>query len=279
MESYFQVDAFADQAFKGNSAGVIITESELSRELMQKIATQNNLPATAFIWFTNSEFKLRWFTMKRELSLCGHATLASAHVLFSKGFVKIKNKIHFITGKGDLYAGVQNGWITMDFPVSGFEPVEIPQNLRSLFSSKFRSGFLTEDRLLIELTDEAAVRDFIPDMNILAEYKCIITAQADKESPYDFVSRFFNMPDGISEDAVTGSSHCSLAPFWAARLGKKKLLAFQASSRGGELKLELDNQRVLISGQAVTVIEGKYLPLIQKALQNNLNLSSLRIDS
>jgi PhzF family phenazine biosynthesis protein len=270
MDSYFQVDAFAGQAFNGNSAGVIITESELSPETMQTIATQNNLPATAFIWLTNSEFKLRWFTMKRELPLCGHATLASAHVLFSKGFVKTNNKIHFVTGKGDLYAWFQNGWITMDFPISGFESVEIPQNLKSLFSSTFRSGFITQDRFLIELADEAAVRKFIPDINALAQYKCIVTAQADKESPYDFVSRFFDLPDGLLEDAVTGSSHCSLAPFWAARLGKKKLLAFQASSRGGELKLELDDQRVLISGQAVTVIEGKYLPLIQKALQNNL---------
>src|SRR5450432_2500756 len=151
MDSYFQVDAFAGHAFNGNSAGVIITESELSPELMQKIATQNNLPATAFIWLTNSEFKLRWFTMKRELPLCGHATLASAHVLFSKGFVQAENKIHFITGRGDLSAWFQNGWITMDFPAYSCAPVEIPQDLKTLFSGKFKSGFLTQDKFLVEL--------------------------------------------------------------------------------------------------------------------------------
>src|SRR5664279_755291 len=172
MESYFQVDAFAGQAFKGNSAGVILTESELSPELMQKIATQNNLPATAFIWFTNSECRLRWFTMKHELSLCGHGTLASAHVLFSKGFVKTENKIHFVTRQDDLYAWFQNGWITMDFPVSSYRSVEVPQKLKSLFSSEFRSGFLAQDRFLIELADEAAVRNFVPDINALAQYKC-----------------------------------------------------------------------------------------------------------
>jgi predicted PhzF superfamily epimerase YddE/YHI9 len=151
MESFFQVDAFTNRPFSGNSAAVIITESGLSPEKMQKIAIQNNLPATAFIMFTNPGFELRWFTVKHELPLCGHATLASAHVLFSKGFVQAENKIHFITGRGDLSAWFQNGWITMDFPAYSCAPVEIPQDLKTLFSGKFKSGFLTQDKFLVEL--------------------------------------------------------------------------------------------------------------------------------
>jgi PhzF family phenazine biosynthesis protein len=268
-ESFFQVDAFTDKPFAGNTAGVIITESEWSPEIMQKIATQNNFPATAFIQFSNSGIKLRWFTAKHELVLCGHATLASAHVLFSKGMVPSGNKIHFTAGKADLYAWYENGWITMDFPAYPCEAIELPEELKSVFTDKFKSAYYTQDKFLIELDNENAVRSFIPDLNALTKHKCIITARASTDSPYDFVSRFFDLPDGIAEDAVTGSAHCSLATFWAARLGKNQLNAFQASSRGGELKLVLDHSRVLISGQALTIIEGSYLPFIQKGLQNN----------
>jgi PhzF family phenazine biosynthesis protein len=269
MESFFQVDAFSHKPFAGNTAGVIITESEWSPEVMQKSDTQNGLPATAFIQHVNDGFNLRWFTVKKELALCGHATLASAHVLFSKGIVPAGNKIHFRTAQTDLYAWYENDWLTMDFPAYACEPAEIPKELKSLFADKFKSGFFTQDKFLIELDNEAAVRDFVPDPDVLTHYKCIITAGTNEKSSYDFVSRFFDLPDGILEDAVTGSAHCSLATFWSTRLGKNHLHAFQASSRGGELKLKLDQQRVLISGQALTVIEGRYLPFIQKALQKN----------
>lgn len=269
MESFFQVDAFTHKPFAGNTAGVIITESEWSPETMQTIATENNLPATAFVNFNNTGIQLRWFTVKKELALCGHATLASAHVLFSKGMIPAGNKIHFKTGKADLYAWSENDWITMDFPAYPCEAVEVPQELKSIFAEKFKSGYFTQDKFLIELENENAVRNFIPDPNALTKYKCIITARANANSPYDFVSRFFDLPDGIPEDAVTGSSHCSLATFWSSSLGKNQLHAFQASSRGGELKLVLDHQRVLISGQALTIIEGSYLPFIQKEPHKN----------
>ena len=167
----------------------------------------------------------------------------------------------------------------MDFPAYPCEPTEVPQELRSMFAEKFKSGYFTQDKFLIELENENAVRNFIPDLNALAKHKCIITAQANTDSPYDFVSRFFDMPEGIPEDAVTGSAHCSLATFWSARLGKNQLHAFQVSSRGGELKLVLDQQRVLISGQALTIIEGRYLPFIQKGPEKNQIFSRLRIDS
>ena len=263
MESFFQVDAFAAKPFAGNTAGVIIMESEWTPETMQKIATQNNLPATAFMQISNGIIKLRWFTAKKELALCGHATLASAHVIFSKGIMPAGNKIHFKTGKADLYAWYENGWVTMDFPAYPCEAVEIPSKLKSMFAGKLKSCNYTQDKFLIELENENAVRHFVPDFTTLTEHKCIITAKTDSGSRYDFVSRFFDLPDGIPEDAVTGSAHCSLATFWSEKFGKNQLNAFQASARGGELKLVLGHQRVLISGQAQTIIEGNYLPFIQ----------------
>jgi predicted PhzF superfamily epimerase YddE/YHI9 len=279
MESFFQVDAFTDKPFAGNTAGVIITESEWSQEFMQTIATQNNLPATAFVQFSDSLIKLRWFTARKESALCGHATLASAHILFSKGMIPAGQRVHFTTRKADLYAWYQNGWITMDFPAFDCETAEVPPDLGSCFTEKFKGGYYTQDKFLIELEDESAVRKFIPEGNAFSKYKCIITAKTDTGSPYDFVSRFFDLPEGIPEDAVTGSAHCSLATFWSPRLGKKTLYALQASLRGGELKLKLDDQRVQISGQAVTIVEGRYLPFIQKEPQKNSIFSTLRIDS
>ena len=246
---------------------------------MQTIATQNNLPATAFMYFDNGSIQLRWFTAKKELALCGHATLASAHVLFSNGLIPAGKKAHFKAGEADLYAWHEDGWITMDFPAYPCKTVDLPQELISFFGKKFKSVWYTQDKFLIELENENAVRDFIPDFNALAGYKCIITATTGADSPYDFVSRFFDLPDGIPEDAVTGSAHCGLATFWSSRLGKNKLNAFQASARGGELKLLLQDQRVLISGQALTIIEGSYLPFIQKEEQKNQIFSRLRIDS
>jgi len=269
MESFFQVDAFTHKPFAGNTAGVIITEAEWSPETMQTIASQNNLPATAFMYFNNGSIRLRWFTAKKELALCGHATLASAHVLFSKGMIPEGNKVHFKTRKADLYAWYDNGWITMDFPAYPCEAVETPEELKAVFGEKSKSVYYTQDKFLIELEDENAVRNFMPAFNAITNYKCIVTAKAGANSSYDFVSRFFDLPDGIAEDAVTGSAHCSLATFWSSRLGKNKLNAFQASSRGGEIKLTLNNQRVLISGQALTIIEGRYLPFIQKESQKN----------
>ena len=269
MESFYQVDAFAHKPFSGNTAGVIIMESPWSPEIMQAVATQNNLPATAFVHLNNGDIQLRWFTMKKELVLCGHATLASAHVLFSNGMIPAGNKIHFKTGVADLYAWFENDWITMDFPAYPCKAVVIPEELKSIFGEKFVSGYFTQDKFLIELENEQAVRNFVPDPKALAKHKCIITARANTDSSYDFVSRFFDLPEGIPEDAVTGSAHCSLATFWSARLGKNQLNAFQASARGGELKLILNDQRVLISGQALTIIEGRYLPFIQKGQQKN----------
>jgi PhzF family phenazine biosynthesis protein len=259
MHSFFQVAAFAGDPFSGNMAAVIILHSSKSRENMQKIATQNNLPATAFVRAADDGFSIRWFTPNNELTLCGHATLASAHILFELGLATKGSKIHFTAGKNDLWACWNNGLITMDFPIFHYQPDSIPIVLKSFFSSAVLSTFRTQDRYLIELIDEDSVRNLIPDFTLLRPYKCIVTARCASGSRYDFVSRYFNGPDGVPEDAVTGSSHCSLAPFWSERMKKNKLTAYQASPRGGELILELQNQQVLISGQAVTVVDGRWM--------------------
>jgi len=259
MHSYFQVAAFARDPFSGNMAAVIILHSILSGEHMQKIASQNNLPATAFVRVAETGFSIRWFTPQNELTLCGHATLASAHILFELGLVTKGSKIHFIAGKNDLWASWNNGLITMDFPIFQNQPTSIPPVLKSFLSSAVISTFRTQDRYLIELKDEDSVRNLVPDFALLSPYKCIVTARCAPGSRYDFISRYFNGPDGVPEDAVTGSSHCSLTPFWSGRLKKNILTAYQASPRGGELTLELQNQQVRISGQAVTVVDGKWM--------------------
>jgi predicted PhzF superfamily epimerase YddE/YHI9 len=147
----------------------------------------------------------------------------------------------------------------MDFPVTHYEPAFLPRVLETFFASAVISTYRTQDRYLIELNDEDSVRNLIPDFALLSTYKCIVTARSKPGSRYDFISRYFNGPDGIPEDAVTGSSHCSLTPFWSERMKKNKLTAYQASPRGGELTLELQNQRVLISGRAVTIVNGQWM--------------------
>jgi|KBSMisStaDraftv2_1062788.scaffolds.fasta_scaffold16107_4 PhzF family phenazine biosynthesis protein len=259
MNSFFQVDAFAGKPFTGNTAGVVIAGSAMEPAFMQKLATQNSLPATAFAWPVNGAFAIRWFSVKHELSLCGHATLATAHVLFTKGLAKAKHPLHFESGKGDLWASAEDGWITIDLPSYTSEPQEMPEELKACFPSHVRGAFRTQGKWLIEMTTEAAVREYVPDFQRLLPYQCIITARGRGGSRYDFISRYFAGPDGVSEDAVTGSAHCSLGPFWAERLSKNKLEAYQASPRGGELKLAVNSHRVLISGQAISVIEGKLM--------------------
>jgi len=151
MNSFFQVDAFTYKPFAGNTAGVIIMDAPWGPEVMQTIATQNNLPATAFLLFDNGSIQLRWFTAKKELALCGHATLASAHILFSKGLVSAGSKAHFKTSKAELYAWYENGWITMDFPAYPCKPIELPAELRNIFGEKCKSAWYTQDKFLIEL--------------------------------------------------------------------------------------------------------------------------------
>ncbi len=257
----FQVDAFTDKPFSGNPAGVCILEKPADESWMQNVAMEMNLSETAFLSPEEDGFNLRWFTPKMEVNLCGHATLASAHILFTEGYLKPGQRADFHTKSGLLRAELKGGWIELDFPRLSEEPVESPTDLarglgaKSLYVGK--CGFM----YLAELESEEVVRALKPDFSILGKSEIgsvIVTSRASTKG-YDFVSRFFAPIVGIDEDPVTGSAHCCLGPYWSKKLGKNEFVAFQASARGGVLKVRVTGDRVFLGGRAVTVLKGEIL--------------------
>lgn len=261
-----QVDAFTNQPFAGNPAAVCITGSPLSDETMQAIAAEMNLSETAFLYPIEGGHSLRWFTPKAEVDLCGHATLASAHVLWHENHLSTKAIANFHTKSGWLSARQQDGWIEMDFPTQPVEESQhvMPQLVKSLCChGNIRNVSKNEVNYLVEIQSEKALISLQPDfveMNKLPVQGIIATAAADDDDGYDFVSRYFAPAVGINEDPVTGSAHASLAPYWQEKLNKSAMVAKQVSARGGLLKVHCqDNGRVNISGQAVTVLKGTLL--------------------
>jgi predicted PhzF superfamily epimerase YddE/YHI9 len=253
---YFQVDAFADQLFRGNQAGVCLPEKEMTPELMQQVAAETDLAVTAFVLQQGEAFRLQWFSPKVELPLCGHGTLAAAHILWEQGILPKERQAVFHTAGGRLTVRyLTDGWLELDFPAFDSSPASLPPELTGLFphSLQVRS---TNDRFMIELDGEEQVCGFIPDLEKLRRHAVILTSRARSGSAYDFISRFFAGPVGVPEDQVTGSAHCSLGPYWSEKLGKKELLAYQASARGGSVKLRLDKDRALVAGRATTFIKG-----------------------
>lgn len=256
---FFQVDAFTNKPFSGNPAGVCLSEAPLADETMLAVAAENNLSETAFLVKQADGYSLRWFTPRVEIALCGHATLASAHVLWSNGLEPRDTPLRFHTVRsGLLTATAREELIELDFPARTYEPVVLPTALRQLFQDNYSNTVYSHDRYIVELPSAGAVAAFEPDFQLLASYPVVITAPGDSDSPYDFVSRYFAAPLGVNEDPVTGSAHCCLAPYWADKLGKTSFSAYQASARGGELKVELHGERVLLRGEAVTVISGTF---------------------
>ncbi|MBO9729537.1 MAG: PhzF family phenazine biosynthesis isomerase [Chitinophaga sp.] len=255
---FFQVDAFTNQPFKGNPAGVCLLNSMPDDKTLAAIAGENNLAETAFLLPEQEGYRLRWFSPLVEIPLCGHATLASAHVLWETGLVPRTATIHFYTLSGLLTATCQDGWITLDFPARENAPAVLPEAWQPMFNQEIIHVAYSVDRYIVELSSADAVAGFLPDRQLLLAHKCIITAKGAAHTPYDFVSRFFAGPIGVDEDPVTGSAHCSLAPYWAERLHKKEFFAYQASPRGGELRVIWQDDRVLLKGQAITVIEGTF---------------------
>ncbi|WP_417545766.1 PhzF family phenazine biosynthesis protein [Marinobacter sp.] len=258
----YQVDAFAGEIFKGNPAAVMPLEAWLPDETMQALAAENNLAETAFFvretGANGADFHIRWFTPRIEVPLCGHATLASAWVIFNKlGWAE--NSIHFHSRSGPL--GVQkspNDWLVLDFPNLPIEeqktPAIILEAVKNAPATAFHVPSDTNDMIVLE--NEAAVRAVQPDMRILKQLGnmgLIVTAPGDQA---DFVSRYFAPGSGIDEDPVTGSIHSALVPYWAQKLGKTKLEARQLSARGGVLRCELKGDRVAIAGQAAFYMEG-----------------------
>lgn len=255
---FFQVDAFTNKPFSGNPAGVCILDAPVDDHLMLAIAAENNLSETAFLLRQQDGYNLRWFTPTLEIELCGHATLASAHVLWEAALAAPDEVLRFHTLSGLLTAAKRDNRIELDFPARGYEASVVPTVLRQLFPAGYVNAVYSHDRYIIELETAADVARFQPDFHLLETYRCVITAKGAADTPYDFVSRYFAMPVGIKEDPVTGSAHCSLATYWAQQLGKNTFFAYQASARGGEIKVILQDERVLLQGEAVTVINGVF---------------------
>jgi PhzF family phenazine biosynthesis protein len=256
-----QVDAFTSEPFTGNPAAVCVLPEERDDAWMQNVAQEMNLAETAFLLPRPDGWGLRWFTPAVEVDLCGHATLASAHVLWETNRLAADETARFHTRSGLLKAVKRGDWIELDFPATPDEPVETPAGLvESLGATPCYVGKSRFD-YLVELDGEDAVRELRPDfarMKKLGGRGVIVTSRS-ADSDFDFVSRFFAPASGIDEDPVTGSAHCCLAPFWSRRLKKSSFRARQVSARGGELKVDLEGNRVRLGGQAVTVLRAELL--------------------
>ena len=255
----FQVDAFTDHPFSGNPAAVCLLNRERDTDWMQAVAAEMNLSETAFLLEQADGYSLRWFTPTTEVDLCGHATLAAAHVLWEQRRLAPGAEARFHTRSGLLRATHSNGIIELDFPATPAEPAPEPPGLLAALGLDKGDIYRSRFDYLVVVDDEALVRALQPDFPALGQVEArgiIVSARSD-DPAYDFVSRFFAPAAGINEDPVTGSAHCTLAPWWAPRLCKQSMTAFQASSRGGVIKVSLQNDRVRLGGQAVTIFSGE----------------------
>ena len=260
----FTVDAFADAPFRGNPAAVCLLAAPKPAKWLQAVAAELNLSETAFVTPKKGGFGLRWFTPVCEVDLCGHATLAAAHVLWSEGLVRAGEPIRFATGSGALTAARDaDGRIAIDLPAGALRPVKVPAGLAKALGCKPVDVCRGGDDLLVALRDERAVAGLDPDLAALARLPfrgVIVTARAAKgRRGVDFVSRCFYPAVGVPEDPVTGSAHCALGVYWAVELAKTTLRGFQASARGGHVDVTLRGDRAVLRGGAVTVVRSELL--------------------
>ncbi len=255
----YQIDAFTDRPFAGNPAAVCLLDQALDDALMQQIASEMNLSETAFLTPVDDGFKLRWFTPAYEVDLCGHATLASAHMLWESGTLAADAIARFHTRSGLLEAKRLANGIELNFPAQPAEKTALPPELvESLGFVPIDSGYNGSDYLVVAESEDL-VRNLTPDFTMMrhVEMRGVIVTARSSDSFIDFISRFFAPGAGIDEDPVTGSAHCCLGPYWGKRMKKNELTAFQASPRGGFINVRLVDDRVYLTGQAVTVLEGR----------------------
>jgi PhzF family phenazine biosynthesis protein len=255
-----QVDSFTDTPFRGNPAAVCLLPEPQPDSWMQLVAREMNLSETAFlVRRSDASFDLRWFTPTVEVDLCGHATLASAHVLWEQAHLPPDQPARFHTRSGLLEAKKNDSWIEMDFPANPPRQIDRVAALESALGVSARYTGQSKFDFLLELSSEDEVRSVQPDFAALrsAPARGVIVTSRASQPGYDFVSRFFAPAAGIDEDPVTGSAHCCLAPFWSERLGRDELTGFQASARGGYVRTKCLGDRVLLCGQAVTVLRAK----------------------
>lgn len=279
----FHVDAFTDRSFSGNPAAVCLLPESKPDAWMQQVAAEMNLSETAFILREDAGIRLRWFTPKVEVDLCGHATLASAHVLWQEGWAQPNEPITFNTRSGVLKAA--HSWsklkepvrfntpsgvvkadrvcigIELDFPLTPEEPVAEPPGLVAALGVPMKYVGKSKFDFLVEVESEAVLRSLSPNFHLLASLpiRGVIVTSVSARHGFDFVSRFFAPATGIDEDPVTGSAHCCLAAYWRKRLKKSEFVAYQASARGGIVRVRIEGERAILGGKAVTVAKGELL--------------------
>jgi PhzF family phenazine biosynthesis protein len=256
----FTVDAFAAAPFTGNPAGVCLLDESRSDAWMLSVAAELGYSETAFLLRDGAELGLRWFTPTVEVDLCGHATLAAAHVLFELG--EPGPELAFATRSGELRASRDGDYVVIDLPARRLTPIVEPAGLREVLG--FTPSFVgqCDATWVAVLPDAGAVRDLTPDLTAVAKLpitSLLVTAAAEPGGEYDFISRYFRPIDGIPEDPVTGSAHCLLGPYWGSLLGKSDLFAYQASRRGGSLIVRVRGSRVELAGRAFTIVRGELL--------------------
>lgn len=255
-----QIDAFTDQPFRGNPAAVCLLDKERDTAWMQNVGAEMNLSETAFLLKREDGWSLRWFTPAVEVDLCGHATLASTHALFSEGLLRANESARFHTRSGLLTATRDGEWIELNFPATPDKQADAPAGLLESLGVK-KANYVGRNKFdyVIELESEDTVRNLSPDFGKLrsVDARGIVVTSRASNGKYDFVSRFFAPAVGVDEDPVTGSAHCCLTPFWSSRLGKNEMLAYQASRRGGIMRVRHDGDRVRLGGRAVTIFRGE----------------------
>lgn len=257
----YQVDAFTSVPFAGNPAAVCILPEPREDRWLQAVATEMNLSETAFLLKQDDGYRLRWFTPAVEVELCGHATLASAHILWETGLLALDQQARFHTLSGLLTARRSGEWIEMNFPAKLEGPAEPPADLIVALGVPAKYVGRNQFDYLVEVDSEEVVRAIQPDFTRMAKVPIrgvMVTSRAQSKD-YDFVSRFFAPAVGVNEDPVTGSAHCCLSPFWSKRLGRETLVGYQASARGGIVRVRLEGDRVSLGGQAITVLRGELL--------------------
>lgn len=255
-----QVDSFTSRPFSGNPAGVCVLAQAADEGWMQDVANEMNVAETAFLHPESDGYRLRWFSPTVEIDLCGHATLASAHVLYETGVLERGKQARFYTRSGLLTADDEDGWIKLDFPASPPDETRAPPAFdKALDDVAFRYVGKSIFDYIVEVESEEVLRQLKPNYGLLelVPTRGVIVTARSADPQYDFVSRFFAPSVGVPEDAVTGSAHCCLAPYWAQKLGKTEMVGYQASPRGGVVKVALRGDRVLLYGQAVTVLRGE----------------------
>jgi PhzF family phenazine biosynthesis protein len=256
-----QVDAFTAEPFAGNPAAVCLLAHAADKRWMQQVAREMNLSETAFLFRQGDAWSLRWFTPSAEVDLCGHATLASAHVLWEDRHLPRDAQARFDTRSGRLTADRRGDWIEMDFPAEPAQPTTAPESL--LEGLGVQAAYVGKNRMdyLVEIDSPAAVRALRPDFTRLRtlQTRGVIVTARESQNGHDFISRFFAPAFGVDEDPVTGSAHCCLAPYWGAKLGKAEMTGRQVSARGGVVRVRNAGERVVLAGQAVTVLRGELL--------------------